>query len=128
MTNIETNNKNLKNENEDLKVCLNELELKLKYHNQKDLAYEDKTMKLKEIQEDYADSIKEYKLKQEELRKYYEEKEKDLENEYNKKVKEYISTIDDVNYQNKKILRESEDVIYLILFFRFITSLIIFSV
>jgi hypothetical protein len=90
---------------------MKELELKLTYHNQKDLAYEENAMKLKTIQEEYKESIKHYKNKQEEIRTNYEEKEKLLEEEYYNKEKELLNTIDDVNYVNKKLQRENDDVV-----------------
>lgn len=114
---IEENNQNLKNENEDLNSCLKELELKLTYHNQKDLAYEENAMKLKKVQEEYEESIKNYKNKQEESRKYFEEKEKILDDDYYNKERELLNTIDDVNYVNKKLQRENDDVLYLSLIF-----------
>jgi len=97
---------------------MNEFELKLKYHNKKDLVYEDNTMKLKQIQDEYEESIKQYKIKQDELRKNFEQKEKILEEEYYKKEKEYLNSIDDVNYQNKKLIRENEDVFFNYIIFR----------
>lgn len=94
-----------------MKNCLKDLELKLSYHNKKDIAYEDNSMKLKKVQEEYEVSIKEYKNKQEEIRKNFEEKEKILEEEYLAKEKELLNTIDDVNFVNKKLQRENDDVI-----------------
>lgn len=95
---------------------MKELELKLTYHNQKDLAYEENAMKLKKIQEEYEESIRHYKNKAEEIRKTFEEKEKVLEEIYYNKEKELLDTIDDVNYVNKKVQRENDDVFIKLIF------------
>lgn len=67
-------------------------------------------MKLRKVQEEYEESIKLYKNKQEEVRKDFEEKEKMLEEVYYNKERELLNTIDDVNYVNKKLQRENDDV------------------
>jgi len=110
LNNIEENNHYLKDENNNLKKFTQELELKLTYHNQKDLAYEDNSSKLKKIQEEYEESIKIFKNKQEEMRKNYEEKEKNLLDNYIKREKELLNNIEEMTYENKKLQRENQDV------------------
>jgi len=104
-------------ENEDLRSFLKELELKLTYYYQKDLAYEDNTNKLKKVQEEYEESIINYKNKQEDIRNNFEEKKKIFEEEFNIKERQMLNIIDDVNYVNKKLQRESDDVFLFIIFF-----------
>lgn len=110
LNNIEENNKYLKNENDDLKKFANELELKLQYYNQKDATYDSNISKLWQIQEEYDQSIKNYKQTQEELRRKFEEKEKKLQEEFFIKEKEYLNHIESLTNDNNKLFKDFENV------------------
>jgi hypothetical protein len=105
---IEENNENLNQENEELKKIIKELNLDLFYFKEKDQKFEENAQKLKNIQNEYEISIKEYKFKQEENRKKYENKEKDYFDEIQKQKKDYNKILTERKYEIDLIRNEND--------------------